>query len=126
MAEVQLEHVNITVRDARQTAQLLTRLFGWQVRWQGEAKDEGFSVHVGGEQSYLALYQRDGGQLPERASYDQINGLNHLAVTVDDLDAAEARVRAEGLAPHSHADYAPGRRFYFDLPDALEVEVVSY
>ncbi|MEC7669548.1 MAG: VOC family protein, partial [Pseudomonadota bacterium] len=30
------------------------------------------------------------------------------------------------LIPHNHADYEPGKRFYFDTPDGIEIEVVSY
>ncbi len=52
--------------------------------------------------------------------------LNHIGVEVDDLDATEARVVAAGLTPFSHADYEPGRRFYFLDPDGIEYEVVSY
>ena len=59
-------------------------------------------------------------------SYDTAGGLNHLAVVVEDLDATEARVRAEGIETHSHADYEPGRRFYFRDGDGVEYEVVSY
>ncbi len=59
-------------------------------------------------------------------NYDTAGGLNHIGVVVDDLKAAEARVVAEGFEPHSHADYEPGHRFYFDDADGIEFEVVSY
>ncbi len=52
--------------------------------------------------------------------------LNHIGVVVDELDATEARVIAAGLRPFGHADYEPGRRFYFLDPDGIEFEVVSY
>jgi hypothetical protein len=35
-------------------------------------------------------------------------------------------VTSEGFAPKNHADYEPGRRFYFDGPDGVEFEVNSY
>ena len=38
----------------------------------------------------------------------------------------EARVIAAGLRPYNHGDYAPGRRSYFNDPDGIEYEVVSY
>ncbi len=31
-----------------------------------------------------------------------------------------------GSQTHSHADYEPGRRFYFHDEDGIEFEVVSY
>lgn len=123
-----LEHANITVSDPAATAALYGRLFGWHLRWQGGSIHGGTSIHVGTDDQYLALYSGR----PDRAlegpgdSYSQRGGLNHLAVTVDDLDATEAAVRAEGLEPHSHADYEPGRRFYFHDRDGIEYEVVSY
>ena len=55
-----------------------------------------------------------------------INGLNHIGVTVEDLDKAETRIKAAGYATYSHGDYEPGRRFYFDDQDGVEYEVVSY
>jgi len=45
---------------------------------------------------------------------------------VDDLDAVETRVKDAGFATHSHADYEPGRRFYFNDADNIEIEVVTY
>lgn len=124
----QLEHLNITVRDPEATAALYGRLFGWHRRWKGGSIHNGTSVHVGTAAQYVALYSGRPGQasLPRDDSYGRIGGLNHVAVTVDDLDAAEALVRAEGLTPHSHADYEPGRRFYFSDGDGIEYEVVSY
>lgn len=123
-----LEHVNVTVADPDATAAMLADLFGWRIRWSGAAIHGGRTVHVGGEHDYLAIYSGPGGQADRQAgdSYRTVGGLNHVGVTVDDLDAAEARVRARGYAPHSHADYEPGRRFYFREENGIEFEVVSY
>jgi len=121
-----LEHLNLTVPDIQLTAQLLCSLFDWHVRWQGDSIYNGYSMHVGDASSYLALYTPQ--SAPDEAvdSYNVSLGLNHVSVTVDELDAVEQRVLAEGLETHSHADYEPGRRFYFKMPNGLEVEVVSY
>jgi len=53
-------------------------------------------------------------------------GLNHLGIMVDDLEDAESRIMAAGFKTFSHGDYKPGKRFYFNAPDQLEIEVVSY
>ncbi|MEO1293522.1 MAG: VOC family protein [Pseudomonadota bacterium] len=122
----QVEHVNVTVSDPAKTAEVLCTLFDWTIRWQGTAIDDGFTVHVGGPESYLALYAR--GDVPDAGgdSYGTLRGLNHIGVTVDDLDAVEARVKAAGYRPKAHGDYEPGRRFYFEGDDGIEFEVVSY
>ena len=120
-----LEHVNVSVSDADRTAALLERLFGWQVRWSGPARDGGRAVHIGTEDQYLALYTEPGGNGAPR-EWAKGAPLNHVALVVDDLDASEARVIEAGLIPFSHGDYEPGRRFYFLDPDNIEFEVVSY
>jgi catechol 2,3-dioxygenase-like lactoylglutathione lyase family enzyme len=123
-----LEHLNFTVADPVGFAHLLCRLFDWKIRWKGDAIHAGFTVHVGGEDSYVAIYGgRPGTKLTEmKDRYSTRAGLNHIGVVVDDLDHVEAVVKAEGFVPHSHSDYEPGRRFYFEGPEGVEIEVVSY
>lgn len=120
-----LEHVNLTVRDPERSAALMTDLFGWQERWRGPSQLGGWTIHVGGEKDYLALYTHDGAATPD-ARFRKGRPLNHVGVLVDDLDAVEAKVVAAGLTPFNHGDYEPGRRFYFLDPDGTEFEVVSY
>lgn len=124
-----LEHVNVTVSDPKATAAMLSALFGWHTRWEGAAKAGGYTVHVGTDDSYVAVYSAAQADqiVPEAdASYVTRGGLNHIGVVVADLDAVEAKVKALGYMPHSHADYEPGRRFYFHDSDGVEIEVVSY
>ena len=122
---VRLEHVNITVGDADRTAALLQALFGWQVRWAGPSMAGGRTVHVGTGDQYVALYTVKGSDGTPRR-WTKGAPLNHVAVVVDDLESIEARVIEAGLTAFSHADYEPGRRFYFFDPDGIEFEVVSY
>lgn len=123
-----LEHVNLTVSDPRATATRLCELFGWRIRWEGPAKGGGFTVHVGTESQYLAVYARGDADATDSAHAvpEAIGGLNHVGVRVDDLDAIEAKVVAAGFEPMNHADYDPGRRFYFLDGDGIEFEIVSY
>jgi catechol 2,3-dioxygenase-like lactoylglutathione lyase family enzyme len=123
---MKLEHLNVTVTAPQEIAAVLCELFGWHIRWEGAAKDNGYTVHVGDEDSYLALYKPGKSLVPMGNTYEQIAGLNHVGVVVDDLDAIERKVVAAGYTPHSHGDYEPGLRFYFDGPDGIEFEVVSY
>lgn len=121
-----LEHINLTVSDPNRTAALLADLFGWHTRWEGPAIDDGYTVHVGTDAQYVALYTPPSKTLAASNSYTRSGGLNHLGVQVDDLDATEARVKAAGYATFNHGDYAPGRRFYFRDHDNVEFEIVSY
>ena len=121
-----LEHANYTVSDARKTAQWMADLFGWHIRWEGPSLDGGRSLHIGTDTQYLALYQPKEPAVPKSSSYATRGGLNHIAVVVDDIDDMENRVAEYGFIPENHANYEPGRRFYFHDHDDIEYEVVQY
>lgn len=126
MSNAILEHINVTVTNPEQTAEFLCRLFGWQIRWQGDSAMGGRTVHVGEDDSYLALYTDSKTAKRNSSTYATRGGLNHIGVMVDNLDDTEQRVLAAGFETHNHADYAPGRRFYFNDHDGIEYEVVNY
>jgi len=121
-----LEHVNITVSEPKATATMLCGIFGWHIRWEGPSMDNGYTVHVGTEESYIALYATDTPKASAIESYKMLNGLNHIALVVEDLGAAEKRILKAGFKTESHGDYEPGRRFYFHDHDNVEYEIVSY
>jgi catechol 2,3-dioxygenase-like lactoylglutathione lyase family enzyme len=125
MSSPRIEHVNITVADAERSSALMEALFGWHIRWAGTTQNGGQTIHVGSSDHYVALHT-PGRTAPAPGVFAKGRPLNHIAVEVDDLDAIEARVIAAGLKPFSHADYGPGRRFYFLDPDGIEYEIVSY
>jgi catechol 2,3-dioxygenase-like lactoylglutathione lyase family enzyme len=125
MSSLRIEHVNITVADSERSSALMEALFDWHIRWSGRSQNGGRTIHVGSNDHYVAFHTPgDTAQVSE--AFAKGRPLNHIAVEVDDLEAIEARVIAAGLRPFSHADYEPGRRFYFLDPDGIEYEVVSY
>ncbi|MEO1018597.1 MAG: VOC family protein [Pseudomonadota bacterium] len=126
MAQASLEHVNVTVSDPGRTAERLCALFNWQIRWQGDAIHGGKTIHVGSDTDYIAVYAKGLPTDRPADSYSTRGSLNHIGVVVKNLDDIETRVTEAGYVPYSHADYEPGRRFYFRDDDGIEFEVVSY
>ncbi len=122
MPKGQLEHANITVTDPDRSAKLFEQLCDWHERWRGPSQLGGRTIHVGNDTTYLAIYTNDNA----KGGFVKGVPLNHVGLLVDDLDAAEQVVIAHGLEPFNHADYEPGRRFYFFDWDGIEFEVVSY
>jgi len=122
MAAARLEHANITVSDPDRSAKLFEKLCGWHERWRGPSLLGGWTIHVGSEDAYLAIYTNEGRGGP----YAKGAPLNHIGIEVDDLAAAETVVADHGLKAFNHGDYEPGRRFYFFDWDGIEFEVVSY
>lgn len=121
-----LEHVNYTVSDPAATAAWMQKLFGWHIRWEGDAMAGGHTKHVGTDAHYVAIYTPGDTTVAKHSSYKVAGGLNHIAVVVNDLDATEAAITAHGFKTVNHADYEPGRRFYFHDDDGIEYEVVQY
>ncbi len=126
ISPARLEHINLTVSDPERTAAMLCELFGWHIRWAGGSIHDGRTVHVGTDDDYLALYTMPRSTTGPLNSYRQVTGLNHIALVVEDLDEVEQRVIDAGFEPTNHADYEPGRRFYFQDHDSVEYEIVSY
>ena len=122
----QLEHANITVTDPDETAKWMGEVFGWHVRWAGPGMQTGRTVHVGTDTGYLALFSFGSKETSKDTSYKTVGAMNHIGVIVDDLDSTEVKVKAAGFEPHTHSDYEPGKRFYFDDADGIEFEIVSY
>jgi len=123
---VRLEHANITVADPKATAAWLCDVFGWHVRWEGPGMQTGYTVHVGTDDSYVALFSYGDSAPPTQETYRTRGMLNHLAVFTDEIDAVDERVRKAGFRPGPHHAYAPGRRFYFHDGDGIEWEVASH
>lgn len=126
MTQAFLEHINVTVSDPQATAEFLCEIFGWKIRWHGDAINNGITYHVGSDTHYIAVYSKGKKTTLESNSLDRIGGLNHIALVVENLDETEAKVLAKGYETFSHADYEPGKRFYFRDNDNIEFEIVSY
>jgi len=121
-----LEHVNLTVSDPKATAAMLCKLFDWAVRWEGAAMDSGYTLHVGNDETYIAVYATGRPEGRDSTRQHLRSGLNHIGVTVGDIRECEARVIEVGFTPFNHSSYEPGERFYFLDGDNIEFEVISY
>ncbi|WP_109355734.1 VOC family protein [Sphingorhabdus sp. EL138] len=125
MTKAILEHVNLTVSDPQRSADLMRDLFGWHIRWEGPSMSGGHTIHVGSDDQYLALYTNENVKAAD-PQFRKGEPMNHVAMTVDDLNAVEDKVKAAGLEPFGHDDYEPGRRFYFFDWNGIEYEIVNY
>lgn len=121
-----LEHINMNVSDLERSIDFYCRLLDMRVRWRSAPDAPRDGVHIGDEQSYLALFQADGPGPSHPNGHTDPVGVNHFGFVVDDLDEVKRRLVELGTPPYSEADYEPGRRVYFRDPDGFDVELVSY
>ena len=110
---IRLEHANVPSPNPQKTANWMQKVFDRSIWREGETQDNGYSIHIGDIDSYIAIYKLGIKFAPRQRSYAMSGHVNHVGIVVDDLDEIEQRVRSVGFKPHMHANYEPGRRFYF-------------
>ena len=123
-----LEHANLAVRDIDGMIRFLTTAFPeFRVRGEGTNPQGVRWVHVGTDETYLALNQATVAPDEPWQPYAGRVGTNHLGYEVDDADAVRARLAAAGYrdstVPNRHAHR---RRVYFYDDEGNDWEFVQY
>ena len=126
-----LEHLNVTLTDLdRATRALQAIVPHWSVRgtglWDDGAGHSQAWRHVGDDFQYLALYEAPAGRALQASG--PRSAFNHLALVVDDLDAALARLRAIGIPLDHIGGSTEHRRSAYVViePERLQIELVAY
>ena len=123
-----LEHANICVHDIDGVVRFLQTAFpDFKVRHDGVDNKSVRWVHVGTDETYIALNQASPDEPPCGKPYSGRPGLNHLAYVVDDAEALRERLLAAGYEestpPNNHAHR---KRVYFYDPAGYDWEFVEY
>jgi catechol 2,3-dioxygenase-like lactoylglutathione lyase family enzyme len=84
-------------------------------------------VHVGNDETYVALHQAKREPAERFVPYTGRPGLNHLGFEVADVEALRARLRAAGYADSTVPNAHPHRkRVYFHDAEGNDWEFVEY
>jgi catechol 2,3-dioxygenase-like lactoylglutathione lyase family enzyme len=123
-----LEHANLCVHDIDAVVRFLKTAFpDFRIRRDTTDPDGTRWVHVGSDETYIALTQAKPEEARRGTPYKGRPGLNHLAYEVDDVEALRARLRSAGYrdstVPNAHA-YR--KRIYFYDPEGNDWEFVQY
>ena len=123
-----LEHANLNVRDIDGVIRFLQTAFPeFRVRHEGVTARGSRWVHVGTDESYVALNPTDLSEPPRGEPYAGRPGLNHLGFEVDDADAVRERLRAAGYRESTPPNNHPHRkRVYFYDSEGNDWEFVEY
>src|SRR2546426_12120302 len=104
---VRLEHANLFVRDIDATIRFLQAAFPeFRIRFDG-MDPRGFRwVHIGTDDTYIALTQSTAEPERQWTPYVGVPGVNHLAYVVDNVEALRERMRSAGYrdstVPNQH------------------------
>ncbi len=123
-----MEHANMIVRDVDGMIRFLRTAFPeFKVRGEGTSPDGSRWVHVGTDDTYVALSPAKV-EPPDRwRPYTGVPGVNHVAYEVDDVDALRRRMAAAGYRDSTPPNNHPYRkRVYFYDPEGNDWEFVQY
>jgi catechol 2,3-dioxygenase-like lactoylglutathione lyase family enzyme len=125
---VRLEHANLTVRDIEGMIRFLQTAFPeFRVRGEGQSRDCSRWVHVGTDETYIALSPVNAKPEKPWTPYGGLPGVNHLAYEVDDVEALCQRMRSAGYRESTPPNAHPHRkRRYFYDPEGNDWEFVQY
>jgi catechol 2,3-dioxygenase-like lactoylglutathione lyase family enzyme len=125
---VRLDHANLEVQDLEETLRFLTTAFpDFRIRWEGRSADGGRWLHLGNDDTYLALSQASRPPAEPWVPYAGAPGLNHLGFEVDDAEALRARLAAAGYRDSTVPNAHPYRkRVYFRDREGNDWEFVQY
>ena len=94
---LRLEHANVCVHDIDGVVKFLQTAFPeFKIRHDGVNEKDVRWVHVGNDETYVALNQANPNEPPGANPYSGRPGLNHLAYVVDDVEAVRERLLAAG------------------------------
>jgi catechol 2,3-dioxygenase-like lactoylglutathione lyase family enzyme len=125
---MKLEHANICVRDVDAMIRFLTTAFPeFRVRGEGISRDGTRWVHIGTDDTYIALGQARTDSGKHWMPYSGEPGVNHLAYEVDDVESLRARFKAAGYRESTVPNAHPHRkRLYFYDSEGNDWEFVQY
>ncbi len=120
-----LEHANLNVRDVDAVVAFLqTALPEFKVRGGGVDRNGRRWLHIGTDETYVALQQARPEHEPARA-YAHV-GYNHIGFVVDDAEAVRRRLSDAGYRIGSVEPERHRTRIYFYDADGTEYEFVEY
>ena len=125
---IHLEHANLCVRDIDAMLRFIqTALPEFRVRADHTDDDGSRWVHVGTDDSYLALSSAwEPGEAPFEP-YSGRPGINHLGFEVDDAEALRGRMLSAGYEESTVPNRHPyRRRVYFRDGEGSDWEFVQY
>jgi catechol 2,3-dioxygenase-like lactoylglutathione lyase family enzyme len=125
---IKLEHANLCVRDIEGMVRFLRTAFPeFRVRGEGTSADGTRWLHIGTDDTYIALGQSRVEPAKRWAPYRGVPGVNHLAYEVDDVEALRQRMLAAGYTDSTPPNKHPYRkRQYFYDPEGNDWEFVQY
>jgi glyoxylase I family protein len=115
-----LDHVSLNVTDRARSIAWYRDVLG--LRQLNEPTEDDEPVFLGEPGLQFGLFQA---QRESPAREPESSGLRHVALVVDDLDAAQERLREHGVS-FNYEDHGNALSVYFRDPDGHVLELTTY
>lgn len=123
--KIYLEHANITVNNLESAVDFFTTAFP-HFKIRGGGKGDREWIHLGDDDTYLALNQTTLTQTPQDKNYNRI-GINHLGFVVKDVEEIAQRLLKKGYLRDYPKQVEKYRiRDYFADAGGNQYEFVQY
>lgn len=124
---IRMEHANLTVQHFDEAVRFLQTAFPeFKIRRDGE-RDGRRWMHIGTDESYVALNEAVAEALDDWAPYCGRPGINHLGFEVEDAEGIRKRLTKAGFRDATYPNNHPHRnRVYFYDADGNDWEFVEY
>ena len=125
---IRLEHANLAVRDVDGALRFIQTAFpDFRVRSEGKTWNGRRWLHVGTQETYLALNEATDAPAEAWVPYGGKPGLNHLGYEVDDAEEVRRRLATAGYRDSTVPNDHPHRkRVYFHDAEGNDWEFVEY
>ncbi|WP_430965407.1 VOC family protein [Spongiimicrobium sp. 2-473A-2-J] len=122
---IYLEHANITVNDLQEAIKFFQTAFP-HFKIRGGGNNEREWVHIGDDNTYIALNQAKQSDLGVSKNYDSV-GINHLGFVVADVEEIANNLLSRGYKRDFPKQVERFRiRDYFADKDGNQYEFVQY
>ncbi|MEK6152435.1 VOC family protein [Flavobacteriaceae bacterium 3-367] len=122
---IYLEHANITVNDLQEAIKFFQTAFP-HFKIRGGGNNEREWVHIGDDNTYIALNQAKQSDLGVSKNYDSV-GINHLGFVVADVEEIATNLLSRGYKRDFPKQVERFRiRDYFADKDGNQYEFVQY
>ncbi|MDO5978675.1 VOC family protein [Flavivirga spongiicola] len=122
---IYLEHANITVNDLQEAVKFFQTAFP-HFKIRGGGNDMREWIHLGDDDTYLAINQAKQSDLKADKNYDKI-GINHIGFVVQNVEEIASNLLSNGYKRDYPKEVEQFRiRDYFADADGNQYEFVQY
>lgn len=111
-----LDHINIDVRNVKETVDFYQKLFGFETFEEGSSGDHPYAIIGKAATAYLCIYE-----VPELDISH--NTVSHIGFNIQNFDQVEEFLSSHHIPIKLSHEYSRSRSIYLEDPNGYEIEL---